>query len=355
MARMFPRAALLIASLFLSWNAAFAVEPVKAPYAPPGMWVWDNWFAHDGQQWHAFYLQLPKAVGPERRYKDNDFYKHVGHAVSKDLLHWQDLGPALGALSGTWNDRHIATGSVIQHEGKWWMLFTGRGTKGDGLGLALSDDLVTWKTEPQPLFPLCGTFDQPTDGPFKSTWQGQPKRWIGISDPYIYPEKIDGWFYLILCGRVLGVPIEKSGCLGLARSRDLRQWEEAGIIAWPGYFERMETPQLWKHDSKWYLSFGGVLNEPWLKQAQPALPPAVQGRRTHQNYHYLLDHFAGPADDSRLFHITAPKSSFIMKVLTAEPGKDVAIFTTSSTISIPYRVEYGADGAVKLPEVPIAR
>src|ERR1700750_1761309 len=99
-------------------------------FHPPGMWTWDNWFAYDGEHWHAFYLQLPKAVGPERRWKDNDFYKHVGHATSANLWDWQDEGPALGALSGTWNDRHIATGSVVRYEGKWWMAFTGRGTKG---------------------------------------------------------------------------------------------------------------------------------------------------------------------------------------------------------------------------------
>jgi beta-fructofuranosidase len=235
---------LALAVIFLR-GAAFAADlPPMASFQPPGMWIWDNWFAYDGQRWHAFYLELPQAVGPDRRWTNNDFYKHVGHAVSANLTDWQDAGPALVALADTWNDRHIATGSIIQHENRWWMFFTGRGRAGDGVGLALSDDLTTWKTEPRPLFPLINGAQTESDAAFAATWAGEPRRWAGISDPYIYPEPIDGWFYLVLCARVLESPIEESGCLALLKSRDLRQWESAGIVAWPHSFERMETPQL---------------------------------------------------------------------------------------------------------------
>lgn len=339
-----------------------AAEPsAAATFQPPGMWIWDNWFAREGNQWHAFYLQLPKAVGPERRWKGNDLYKHVGHAVSANLFDWQDAGSALCALSGTWNDRHIATGSIIRHEDKWWMFFTGRGTAGDGVGLALSTDLMTWKTEPQPVFPLSDTFAKDGPGPADSTWQGRPQRWVGISDPYIYPEAVDGWFYIVLCSRILAVPIESSGCLTLIRSRDLRQWESAGIVSWPQCFERMETPQLWRHQGRWYLSFGGVLSTPWAQAQtqQQAFPPPVRGQRSHQNYYFMLSDFRQPAQVADLHYITIPADSYIMKVLSVDEGHDVALFTSKekeprgSSLSPPYAVRYAPSGEFEIE--PLAR
>jgi beta-fructofuranosidase len=333
-----------------------AAEPTPIAFQPTGMWNWDNWFVHDGARWHAFYLQLPKAVGPDRRWKNNDFYKHVGHATSEDLLHWQDQGPALGALSGTWNDRHIATGSILKHDGRWWMFFTGRGTQGDGVGLALSDDLTTWKTEPEPLMPLIDTFADKGEKPFISTWQGQSRSWIGISDPYILPEPQDGWFYLVLCARVLDVPLAQSGCLAVVRSRDLRRWEAAGILAWPQCFERMETPQLWRHASRWYLSFGGVLDKAWVEKNTGSLPAAVQGRKSHENYCYTLPALNAAAPDDALHHIEIPPGNYIMKVLPDADGQEVALFTrtvgTDSGISSPYPVTYDANHVLQVSPTP---
>jgi beta-fructofuranosidase len=328
---------------------------VACGFHPPGMWTWDNWFAHDGRQWHAFYLQLPQAVGPDRRWKNNDFYKHVGHATSTDLRHWQDQGPAVCALSGTWNDRHIATGSVIRHEGRWWMAFTGRGTRGDGVGLAVSDDLTRWRAaEDKPLFPLVGTFDAAADGGvFVAAWKGEPRRWVGISDPYLLPERQGEWLVMVLCARVLDVPLAESGCLAIVRSRDLRHWERPAIVAWPRCFERMETPQLWARGGRWYLSFGGVLDPAWLKARSAALPAVVQ--RNYQNYCYRMTDLAGPANEDQLQHVAVPRGPghyYIMKVVSESPGRDVAIFTRSdqqdSCISPPYPVEYDGDGTLRV-------
>ncbi|OYW77727.1 MAG: hypothetical protein B7Z37_02895 [Verrucomicrobia bacterium 12-59-8] len=320
------------------------------------MWSWDNWFVHDGVRWHAYYLQLPKAVGLERRWKNNEFYKHVGYATSDDLRYWTDQGPALGALSGTWNDRHIATGSILKYEGRWSMFFTGRGTQGDGVGLALSDDLSTWKTEPEPLMPLIDTFADQGEGAFISTWQGKSRRWIGISDPYILPEPQDGWFYLVLCARVLDVPLAQSGCLAVVRSRDLCRWEEAGILAWPQCFERMETPQMWQHDRLWYLSFGGGLDKGWLETNAKRPPAAVSGRQSHENYCYTLPALNAVALDEELHHVVIPRGHYIMKVLPVADGQEVAIFTrtvgTDSGISLPYSVSYDAKHILQVSPTP---
>jgi len=338
-------------TVLMSWSVRSA-EVGRRDFQPAGMWIWDNWFIQEGDTWHAFYLQLPKAVGQERRWKDNDFYKHVGHATSKNLVNWVDAGPALCALPGTWNDRHIATGSVLKHEGRWWMFFTGRGTKGDGVGLALSDDLTKWVTEPEPLFPLIDTFASRGDAPYTSTWQGQQVQWLGISDPYIHPEAVDGWFYMVLCSRILDVAIEESGALTLVRSRDLRHWEEAGILSWPRCFERMETPQVWFRKGQWHGSFGGVINKPWGEKNEARFPAAVRGRASHQNYSFAWSGLQHAVADERLRHIEVPKGCYIMKVLAQADGRDVALFTSTdergNCLSKPYEVEYLEDGTLIL-------
>jgi len=333
-----------------------AADPVGKTFQPEGMWIWDNWFVREGARWHAFYLELPKAVGVERRWTGNDFYKHVGHAISEDLATWRDAGPALVALSGTWNDRHIATGSIIGHDGRWWMFFTGRGQKGDGVGLAMSDDLMTWKTAPQPLFPLIGGGATESAAAFESPWEGRNERWAGISDPFVYPEPIDGWFYLALCARVLGAPIEESGCLALMRSRDLRGWEPAGITAWPHCFERMETPQLWKRENRWYLSFGGVLNKQWVERNQERLPAAVRGKTSHRNYCYAMPDFRQPINSGQMHFVDVSPANYIMKVLTGAEGHDPAFFTATEArgtcLSAPYRVTYLPDGGLQVEAAP---
>ena len=346
--------------LFLPLTALHADERpasrrASAPYHPPGMWTWDNWFVRDQEIWHAFYLQLPQAVGKERRWKDNDFYKHVGHATSPDLRNWRDAGPAVCALSGTWNDRHIATGSITRYDGRWWMAFTGRGTQGDGVGLAVSDDLTTWKpAQPKPVLSLTDTWGGEVDGGvFTSAWKDRSIRWIGISDPYLSPlPDRDGWFTMVLCARVLDVPIGQSGCLTVLKSRDLRHWEQPTILAWPGCFERMETPQLWQRGSCEYISFGGVLDVSWAKENEERLPAAVRGRSSHQNYCYAICPPEAEADERALHHVATPPGHYIMKVLSVSPGKDVALFTifagADSGISPPYPVSYDADHSLRI-------
>jgi hypothetical protein len=348
---------ILLCALALALSVSLvAAEPGGGTFQPEGMWIWDNWFVQEGARWHAFYLELPKAVGIERRWTGNDFYKHVGHAISEDLVTWHDAGPALVALSGTWNDRHIATGSIIGHDGRWWMLFTGRGQKGDGVGLAVSDDLMTWKTESQPLFPLIGGGAMESASAFESPWEGRMQRWVGISDPFVYPAPINDWFYLVLCARVLGAPIEESGCLALMRSRDLRAWEPAGIMAWPHFFERMETPQLWQRKGQWYLSFGGVLNKPWAEKNRGRLPEIVRGKTSHRNYCYAASDFLQPFHSEQMHFVDVSSANYIMKVLPSGEGHDLAFFTDTEArgtcLSLPYRVTYLPDGGLQVEAAP---
>ena len=78
-------------------------------------WVWDFWFARDGQDYHVFYLQAPRELGDENL---RHWHAVIGHAVSQDLINWQILPDAFFPSKVTaWDDYLTWTGSIIKSEG----------------------------------------------------------------------------------------------------------------------------------------------------------------------------------------------------------------------------------------------
>ena len=113
-------------------------------------WAWDFWIADTGSDYHLFFLNAPRSLG------DPNLRHHravVGHAVSSDLVHWEELGQALRpGPEGAWDDVAIWTGSVVRGDDAWYMFYTGS-SKSEGaliqrIGLATSPDLMTWTKHP---------------------------------------------------------------------------------------------------------------------------------------------------------------------------------------------------------------
>ncbi len=87
-------------------------------FVPTDRYLWDFWFAPRGgpdAPYHLFFLQAPRTLrDPEERHGRAT----VGHAVSRDLVRWEELPTALEAgPAGAWDDRAIWTGSMIRHSG----------------------------------------------------------------------------------------------------------------------------------------------------------------------------------------------------------------------------------------------
>jgi len=106
-------------------------------------------------QWDRIVAKLPTVVRHADRYWL--FYsgrdpagKQIGLAVSDDLRHWHKhaSNPVLARRPGRW-DAQLSThpAPVVQRGGRFFMLY--RGMKGfyhqQGLGLAVSDDLIHWR------------------------------------------------------------------------------------------------------------------------------------------------------------------------------------------------------------------
>jgi beta-fructofuranosidase len=220
----------------------------------PGRYLWDFWFARDGDIHHLFFLTAPKTEAhPDARHPD----ARIGHATSFNLVDWLYHGIVLGpSAEPAWDDGATWTGSVIRrHDGKWMMFYTGTRRsdqrKIQRIGAALSDDLFTWtKIENNPLLAINGEYYETYD----------PARWHdeAFRDPWVYADPDgDGWRMLITARAKDGLA-KGAGVIGQAKSRDLMSWKVGEPVYRGSYYGEMEVPQLFQFDGWWYCLFSNA-------------------------------------------------------------------------------------------------
>jgi beta-fructofuranosidase len=200
-------------------------------------WIWDFWIADTGTEYHIFFLKAPKSLGdPEHRHANAT----VGHAVSDDLRIWSLFPDALTAGEpGTWDDRAIWTGSVIEADGVWHMLYTGTCLAEGGaiqrIGLATSSDLASWTR--QGSGPLIEADPRWYEKLGDSKWPEEAWR-----DPWIILE--GGRFHALITARSNAGASVHRGVIGHAISDDLRAWETQSPLSEGGRFSHLEVPQV---------------------------------------------------------------------------------------------------------------
>ncbi len=211
-------------------------------------WVWDFWLIKERDQHHIFYLQAPRSLEqPVLRHH----HASIGHAVSDDLRRWRVLPDALQpGPEGSWDDLATWTGSVLEHDGRWYMLYTGISRHEQGLiqriGLAVSDDLLHWVKHPgNPVLEADPRWYDLLD---RSRWRDQSWR-----DPWLFRHPDDGSFQCLVTARSpMGAP-DAAGVVGRARSLDLFEWEVLPPLTAPGEFAQVEVPQLVRVDGRYAL------------------------------------------------------------------------------------------------------
>jgi beta-fructofuranosidase len=186
----------------------------------PGQWVWDSWFAFDGENHHAFYLQASRALGdPERRHRNVT----VGHAMSKDLKNWVVVADALAPSESPAPDSWTTwTGSIIREDdGTWRMFYTGTSREDAGqrqtVCAATSEDLMTWtKVDKLPVVAADSRWYKTLEGGFKN----EPFR-----DPWVF--KMNGesvWTMLTTAELKESADPRQAAAMAIAKSDDLINW-----------------------------------------------------------------------------------------------------------------------------------
>jgi beta-fructofuranosidase len=216
----------------------------------PDKWLWDFWLAQDGPDVHLFYLQAPRSLGKQELRHWN---VSIGHAVSQDLRTWQVLPDALRpSPTDAWDDYTTWTGSVVHHDGLWFLFYTGgcRAERGliQRIGLATSTNLIHWRKHPaNPLISADPRWYELLD---LNLWHDQAWR-----DPWVFQHPETGDFHAFITARVNHGPADGRGVIAHARSEDLIHWEVLPPVTEPGDFGDMEVPQLVAIHGRYYLLF----------------------------------------------------------------------------------------------------
>jgi beta-fructofuranosidase len=273
-------------------------------------WLWDFWFARDGDDYHVFYLQAPRSLGdPNERH----WNASIGHAVSQDLQTWSVLPDALGpGEAGTWDDRSTWTGSILRAAGRWHLFYTGVSTREDGtvqrIGVATSEDLLSWRKDPaSPLLEADPRWYEKLD---PTAWHEEAWR-----DPWVFWHAPTSDYRMFMTARASTGPPDGRGVVGHARSSDLRRWQVLPPLTQPGEYGHMEVPQLVEIDGRCYLLFSVY---EWAHSARRQQRVQAMG-----GTHYLVaDHALGPYDShsDEFLSADAYGSRYAGKILQAPDG-----------------------------------
>lgn len=176
-------------------------------FLPPGNWINDpNGLIQKNGLTHLFYQTNPNGA----------FHGtiHWGHAVSRDLVHWEDLPMALSPTPGGPDKDGCWSGCAVDDHGTPTLLYTGLAPQVQCLATS-HDGLRTWQKHPQPVIAA-----PPADLGVLGAARGAPE----FRDPFVWREG-DRWRMVLGCGLV-GV----GGAVLLYDSSDLRTWRYLGVL-----------------------------------------------------------------------------------------------------------------------------
>ena len=203
---------------------------------PPVGWLNDpNGLCVYGGQYHAFFQYGPFDV--------TGGVKHWGHAVSKDLLHWEPLPVMLypdepfdchGVYSGSalieGTEMYLYYTGNVKHSGDYDYIKQGRG---HNVCLAVSHDGKTVTSK------QCLLYNK--DYPAGLTCH--------VRDPKVFV--YEGKYYMVLGARTL----EDKGEVLVLESTDKLHWNHINTLTTPETFGYMwECPDLFCLDGQWYLA-----------------------------------------------------------------------------------------------------
>ncbi len=97
-------------------------------------------------RYHLFYQYAPD-------WRSGDWNKHWAHAISSDLVHWEDLPIALSPEPGTYDEKGIWSGTACNDGDRVWAIYHAH-QSGNCLASASDDLLTDWTKHPaNPVIP----------------------------------------------------------------------------------------------------------------------------------------------------------------------------------------------------------
>ncbi len=243
-----------------------------ALYRPEKNIMLDAFVVLHREEYHLFYTQQPVDMPFDYAMRKGN----IGHAVSDDLLHWRECEPALEPGSkGQFDDRAVWIGCVYEFEDTFYMFYTAHcGQVGNfpNVGVACSKDLYHWTKHDSPIFSADNSKWYACSSEIPAS---------GWRDPYVFrlTDQPD-IFYLAFAGKLANRAYKRSAVIGLARSRNLTDWELLEPLYAPDIYEAMDVPHIITTQSGNFLLF--YVNENWIaEEAKMQMPPSskISGTR----------------------------------------------------------------------------
>jgi beta-fructofuranosidase len=216
-------------------------------YSPKGLYVWDAWYMPVEGAVHAYHLQQVRAKDAADK-SPNDL---LGHAVTRDLVHWEERSPAFGPdPANPHDDRQPWTGCAVWHEGRGHLFYTMRGSANNcrvqRIGLATTHDPDRWTRHPgNPVI---------VPDPRWYATEGNPvPRLVDCRDLIVVPHPDGGWlgFYAT---RIPGNELPQTSAIACVRSADLVHWQHLPPAFAPGTYACLEVPDVFELNGRWYLT-----------------------------------------------------------------------------------------------------
>jgi sucrose-6-phosphate hydrolase SacC (GH32 family) len=194
---------------------------------------------YDGK-YHIFYQHNPQ--GPYWH------QIHWGHAVSDDLVHWEDLPVAIAPTAPVTPDGVWSGSATLDADGEPVLFYTAgndAAVPNQATGLAWpvegaeNSDLTEWRLEPTPVTTQAPDLASPVGTP----WFGQ------FRDPFVWKETAaDGqpiWYQIVGSG-ILDGETRVGGTALLYTSRDLVNWEYRNPLFIGDALKYPKTGQVWE-------------------------------------------------------------------------------------------------------------
>lgn len=223
----------------------------KIHFKAPDCWINDpNGFIWFKGQYHLFYQCFPYSTEWGRM--------HWGHAVSKDLVNWEEKGIAL--FPSKTDDRSgCFSGSAVEHDEKMYLYYTGVNyieENPENINHCLNDNFISAQ-----LMITSGDgmkFDNISDkktiiSPIENKNIGDKTH---TRDPKVWHGK-DAWYM------VLGSTVDNNGRLLFYKSDDLQNWEYISYTEKENFGWMWECPDYFEIDGQGVTIFSpmGFLND----------------------------------------------------------------------------------------------
>ncbi|MEO0565133.1 MAG: glycoside hydrolase family 32 protein, partial [Chloroflexota bacterium] len=191
---------------------------------PNGVIQWDG-------RYHLFYQYNPFGAFHD--------HMHWGHAVSDDLIHWQELPIAIAPSPNSVDEGGIFSGCIVEHNGKPIAFYTGVnvGATEQQQCMAVGDnELITWQKHHA--------------NPVIATPPSNMDQFSEFRDPFVWQE--GNTWYMLVGSQIEGV----GGTALLYTSEDLTNWTYlhpllVGDVARHGAM--WECPNFFPLGDKWVL------------------------------------------------------------------------------------------------------